>query len=211
MPTALVWGASGGIGRAIVEQLLSQGWTVYGAARQVDKIPSGVTQRFYFEAGKLSSFQEVALLLSHEIDALDCVIYAVGGIHQYAKVLELGQHNWHEIMNANLHGAYYSMESTMPLMREGGTFVVLGAYPEKINLPRFGAYTTAKTALQPMMEILAKEQRKHIFRLVRLPAVNTAFWNALPIKVPEYAILPEVAAEQILRAIEQAEQVIIDL
>lgn len=210
MPTALVWGASGGIGRALVEQLLSQGWTVYGAARQIDNIPHGVAQRFYFEAGKLSSFHEVALLLAHEIDALDLVMYAVGGI-QYTKVLELGQQNWHEMMNANLHGAYYSIESTMPLMREGGTFTVLGAYPEKITLPRFGAYASAKAALQPMMEILAKEQRKYVFHLVRLPAVNTPFWDALPIKVPEYALLPNVVAERILNAIEQSESVIIDL
>ncbi|MFZ4827186.1 MAG: SDR family NAD(P)-dependent oxidoreductase [Phototrophicaceae bacterium] len=210
MPTALIWGASGGIGRALVEQHIAQGWTVYGAARQVDNIPDRVAQRFSFDASKLSSFQEVALLLAHEIDALDRVIYAAGGI-QYTKVLELGQQNWHNMMNVNLHGAYYSIESTLPLMREGGTFVVLGAYPEKITLPRFGAYASAKAALQPMMEILAKEQRKHIFRLMRLPAVNTPFWNALPIKVPEYALSPSVAAERILNALNHEEQVVIDL
>jgi NAD(P)-dependent dehydrogenase (short-subunit alcohol dehydrogenase family) len=210
MPTALIWGASGGIGRALVEQLLAQNWTVYGAARQVDNIPDGVAQRFSFDAGKLSSFQEVALLLAHEIDALDRVIYAAGGI-QYTKVLELGQQNWHNMMNINLHGAYYSIEATLPLMRDGGTFVVLGAYPEKITLPRFGAYASAKAALQPMMEILAKEQRKHAFRLMRLPAVNTPFWESLPIKVPEYALSPSTAAERILNALEHEQQVIIDL
>jgi NAD(P)-dependent dehydrogenase (short-subunit alcohol dehydrogenase family) len=35
---ALVTGASAGIGKAIVRQLLSDGWVVYGAARRTDKM-----------------------------------------------------------------------------------------------------------------------------------------------------------------------------
>jgi len=35
---ALVTGASSGIGKSIVQQLLQDGWIVYGAARRVEKI-----------------------------------------------------------------------------------------------------------------------------------------------------------------------------
>ncbi len=35
---ALVTGASAGIGKAIVRQLLKDGWTVYGGARRVEKM-----------------------------------------------------------------------------------------------------------------------------------------------------------------------------
>ena len=35
---ALVTGASAGIGKSIVRRLMRDGWTVYGAARRVDKM-----------------------------------------------------------------------------------------------------------------------------------------------------------------------------
>ena len=38
MSNALIWGASGGIGRAIVQALAQQGWTVGAVSRHPDDL-----------------------------------------------------------------------------------------------------------------------------------------------------------------------------
>jgi 3-oxoacyl-[acyl-carrier protein] reductase len=40
MSTAMVWGANGGIGRALVAQLAADGWTTFAMARHPDGLTS---------------------------------------------------------------------------------------------------------------------------------------------------------------------------
>lgn len=82
-------------------------------------------------------------------------------------------------------------------MNKNGHLIFLGAYPEKINLPRMSAYTSAKTALASYVSILRKEQRKLKVSLVRLPAVNTPFWANVPFNMPDYALSPQTVAQHL--------------
>ena len=45
MPEALIWGAAGGMGQALVNQLNNAGWRVFAASRDVEAIPAGVDER----------------------------------------------------------------------------------------------------------------------------------------------------------------------
>ena len=42
MSKALIWGAGGGIGRALTEELANQGWDVIGVARDADDLEDNV-------------------------------------------------------------------------------------------------------------------------------------------------------------------------
>lgn len=197
MPNAMVWGASGGIGNALVHLLKTEGWAVYAAARQPESITEQADERYSFDAGDTNSFKETALLLAQDAQTLDLVVYAAGGIQ--AQTLEkMGGDTWQAVMDANLNGAYLGVQSVLHLVPKGGHVIVIGAYVNKITLPKFGAYTTAKSALEPMMTIFAKENRRKHFTLVRPPAVNTPFWENVPFTMPETAISPEDVAKAIL-------------
>jgi hypothetical protein len=78
-------------------------------------------------------------------------------------------------------------------------------------LPKFGAYTTAKAALEPMLEIYSKENRKQHFTLVRPPAVATAFWNHVPFNLPDGALSPQVVATAIVEHLSKGTSGILDL
>jgi NAD(P)-dependent dehydrogenase (short-subunit alcohol dehydrogenase family) len=193
-----------------VEQLLAQNWTVYGAARQVDNIPNGVAQRFSFDAGKLSSFQEVALLLAHEIDALDRVIYAAGGI-QYTKVLELGQQNWHNMMNINLHGAYYSIGSHLAPHARRGDVRCAGCLSRKNHPATLWGVCQRKSCLATHDGNSGKRAAQ-----ARFPPDAPACGEHPVLGVPTHQsarvrAFPSTAAERILNALEHEQQVIIDL
>lgn len=210
MPNALIWGASGGIGSAIVKTLKANGWQVYAAARNTDNVPENANEVYHFDASDPESYKEIALLLAEDAIELDLVVYAVGGIVA-DKMEDLGAENWHTVINANLNGAYLGVQSVLHLVPKGGHVMVIGAYVDKITLPKFGAYTVAKAGLEPMMTILGKENRRKNFTLVRPPAVDSAFWDNVPFNLPEGALSPQDVADAILSQYNEGKTGTLDL
>lgn len=210
MPNALIWGASGGIGRALVQHLKANDWQVFAAARDTSKIPAEADHVYEFDASNPNSFKETAILLAEDAETLDLVVYAAGGIR--AGTLEkLGDETWQAVMDANLNGAYLGATSVLHLVPKGGHVMVIGAYVHKITLPKFGAYTAAKAALEPMMTILGKENRRKHFTLVTPPAVDTAFWEHVPFTKPDSALPPQAIAEAILNQVKNEQSGVLSL
>lgn len=197
MPDALIWGASGGIGSELTKLLKQEGWRVFGAAREEDKIPSEADFTYPFNANDPDSIANVARLAAFETDGIALVVYAAGGIRPNP-LDRLDPEDWSETMAANLNGAYLAARSSINLMEKDGQMMFIGAYVDKIILPRMGAYTTAKAGLEAMVKILQKENRKMKITLVRPPAVDTPFWENAPFKLPKGALHPTDVAHSIL-------------
>jgi NADP-dependent 3-hydroxy acid dehydrogenase YdfG len=210
MGDALIWGASGGIGSALVRHLKQDGWRIFGAARDTARIPDEADEKYAFEAGKATTIAEAARLLAMESDAIDLMVYAAGGIR--SNVLEkLSADDWDNVIAANLTGVQYTVQASLPLMSKTGHIVVIGAYVDHITLPRMGAYTAAKAALEPLLKIMQKENRKLKFTLVRSPAVDTPFWENAPFNLPKTALQPQAVAEAIVQRYHSGEDGLLDL
>lgn len=197
MPDALVWGASGGIGGALVTVLKQHGWRVFAAARDETRIPPEADETFHFEAASRDTVESVAVMVAQDTDGLDLMVYAAGGIAA-APLQQLEPGRWQAVFDANLTGAYLTAKACLPLMAEGGRMVFLGAYVDKITLPKMGAYAAAKAGLEPMLKVLQKENRKHQFTLVRPGSVKTPFWEHVPFSLPKNAMSADRVAKAIL-------------
>jgi 3-oxoacyl-[acyl-carrier protein] reductase len=197
MPEALIWGASGGIGSALVSLLKREGWRVFGAARDDSRIPAEVDLAVHFEAASLYSFKEAAMRVAYETDSLDLVVYSAG-VMVAAAVEGVSEVDWLAVMDANLTGAARAAQVSLPLLREGGQMMFIGAYVDKISLPKFAAYAAAKAGLEPLVAVLGKEHRRHKFTLVRPGAVDTPFWKNVPFSLPKTALRPDAVAEAML-------------
>lgn len=201
MPTALIWGASGGIGSALVTALSERGWSVHAAARDESKIPPAAVATYPFEAADEYSIQQVCLLVARAVESVDLVVYAAGGLTP-AALDRLSGEDWQATLDANLTGAYLTLRYSLDLLTKEGHALAIGAYVGKITLPRMGAYVVAKAGLEPLMTIFQKENRKRRFTLVRLPAVDTPFWRNVPFSLPDYALKPAEVAEKIIAHVE---------
>lgn len=198
MPDALIWGASGGIGRALTTHLKQEGWRVFGIARDETRILDHVDHKYEFDAENPDSILYSVPLIAQETDGIDLMVYAAGGIR--ANPLEKQDpQDWNSVIAANLTGAYLTARSSLNLMRTGGHMMFIGAYVDKITLPRMGAYTSAKAGLERMVTILQKENRKIKITLVRPPAVDTPFWENVPFKLPDGALKPAQVAQAIVQ------------
>jgi NADP-dependent 3-hydroxy acid dehydrogenase YdfG len=210
MPEALIWGASGSIGSALVRTLKTRGWAVYGAARDELRIPPEADGAVSFDAGDPFSITAAASAIAGQANLLDLVVYAAGGA-RLATVEELDDAAWAHMLTINLTGAARAARASLPLLREGGHVMFIGAYVDKISFPRFAAYAAAKAGLEPLTAVLTREQRKLKFTLVRPPAVAGRFWDGLPIPLPKNALTPEAVAEAIAGRWERGESGMLDL
>jgi NAD(P)-dependent dehydrogenase (short-subunit alcohol dehydrogenase family) len=61
-----------------------------------------------------------------------------------------------------------------------------------------GAYAVAKAAIEPLVAVLRKENRKMRFTIVRPGAVDTDLWNNAPFKKPADVKTPQSVARAIL-------------
>jgi NADP-dependent 3-hydroxy acid dehydrogenase YdfG len=199
MPNALIWGASGGIGRALVEHGKARGWSVYAAARDEGRIPQQADGGVYFDAADRHSFETAAYTLAQQADPFDLVVYAAGGMAA-APAAEFPAELWARVFDANLTGAQRAAAVSLPLMRDGGAgsaLMFLGAHVDKLILPRFAAYAAAKAALDQYAAVLAKEQRKLRVTVVKPGAVDTPFWANVPFALPKGAAAAASVAEAV--------------
>jgi 3-oxoacyl-[acyl-carrier protein] reductase len=214
--TALVWGASGGIGRALVSRLAAEGWTVFAITRHPDEASSyydgADLTPHVIEADVASPFavQQAVTAVSREVTQVDLFVYAVGDITA-AKVGEMAPKDWTRILDANLTGAYLATHHSLPLLADDAHLVFLGAISERLRLPRLAAYAAAKAGLEAFAEALGKEERWRRVTVVRPGAVVTPLWEKVPLRLPSYAMSPEAVAERILDAYREGHKGTLDL
>ena len=210
MPNALIWGASGGMGQALIKQLSSAGWRVFAASRNNEAVPKGVHERYYFDAIDYKAISDIAIDIAHQTDGLDLWVYSAGELR--ADLLrKMSPDAWSAVLNSNLNGAFLTISQTVHLLKEGGQAAFIGAYVDHLILPKMGAYAVAKAGLEPLIDVLQKESRKINFTLVKPGAVATGFWENAPFRMPADAKSPDVVAQAIVTQFENGQRGILAL
>lgn len=208
---ALIWGANGGIGRALARALKQDGWEVLGVARQSERFADLGIAGFDADVAKDDQVAAAAMWAAREAGEINLWVYAVGEI--IAKpAADLTKDEWAATMAANLTGAQTAVRHSLPLLADKAQLVFLGAYVERIMLPKMSAYAAAKAALDAYTQTLAKELRDKRVTLVRAPAVATPFWDKLPFKLPlKGTIQPEEVAAAIMKAHAEGQRGVLEL
>jgi len=201
MADALIWGASGGMGRALSSSLVAKGWRVFGAARHSEHVVNEAALALEFEAADEGSIQQVVMRVAQESDSLKLVAYMAGEL-AYDKLDSMGLEGWERTFTSNVTGAFLTTIHSLSLVEEGGHFVYIGAYLDHLRILKMGAYAAAKAALQELVTVLAKENRRYKFTLVRPGATDTPFWNQVSLRLPANAKTPQQVADAILERVE---------
>ncbi len=209
MKTALIWGATGGIGQATARYLSSEGWRVLAAGRHTGSLSSQPEHLFEVELGDAFSVQSAVTAISQAVSEVDLWVYAAGDIASL-RVGEMQPHDWQRLMDANLGGAFLATHYSLPLLAEQAHLFYIGAVSERMRLPGLAAYAAAKAGLEAMAEVVRKESRRKV-TVVRPGAVDTPFWSKVPFKLPSHHLAPEQVAARILQAYNEEQQGILDI
>src|ERR1041384_1825253 len=125
MPSAIVIGASSGIGAALAGRLVDAGWTVVGMARRASSLASARDHHGIADAPAPDFRGKLAAALER-FDAIDACIYASGIGHELA--LPAFDHEA-DVFATNLLGVVIAAELVLPRMiaRRAGHFLGLSS------------------------------------------------------------------------------------
>jgi NAD(P)-dependent dehydrogenase (short-subunit alcohol dehydrogenase family) len=209
MENALIWGAGGGIGQAVAQRLLDQGWKVILAGRHVEHFegPGGILVEA--EVGDPFSMQTALAAIGQEVDEIRLWVYAVGDIVS-SPVAKMPLLDWRRILDANLTGAFLATQQSWPLLAKQAHLFYLGALNERLRQPGLGAYVAAKAGLEAFAEVVRKESLWRV-TVVRPSAVDTSLWKKTPFKLPPRPLSPADVAARIWQAYQDGTEGNLDL
>ncbi|MGV9599212.1 SDR family oxidoreductase [Streptosporangium sandarakinum] len=166
MRTALVTGASRGIGRAIALRLGRDGVRVavhYGrdevaAKETVEAITGAGGQAFAVRAelGVPGDVDTLFAALEPEIDGLDILVNNAG-TNASVPIEELTPELYDKVYAVNVKAPLFIIQRALPLMRDGGRIVNISSGVTRIAFPEGIAYAGTKGALEVMGRALAKQ------------------------------------------------------
>ena len=210
MKTAMIWGAGGGIGRALVTQLINENWTVVAVTHKPTSLENLTSHVIDADVASPYEVELAVFNASQVVDEINLWIYAAGDITS-SKTAEMPPDAWQRIVDANLTGAFLTTHYSLPLLAADAHLVYLGAISERLRLPGLAAYAAAKVGLEAFAETLGKEERKHRITVVRPGAVSTPFWEKVPLRLPASALSPEAVAQHIIDSHQQGHKGVLDL
>jgi NADP-dependent 3-hydroxy acid dehydrogenase YdfG len=158
---ALVTGASSGIGEATALKLKGLGYTVYGAARRLDRMQrlakDGV-EILEMDVTDEGSMQEGILKILTESGRIDVLINNAG-YGSYGAVEDVEMSEAKTQFDVNVFGAVRLIQHVLPHMRaqRSGTIVNITSMGGKIHTPLGAWYHGTKFALEAISDCLRME------------------------------------------------------
>lgn len=152
MKTALVTGASSGIGKAIATALLDQGMTVIGLCRSVDQLPDGVKPL------ACDLRDESAIKAAFEsLEELDILVNSAG-LAYLSRICDGNPSDWDEMWRVNVHALGLCSQLSLALFPEGGGHILnLSSMSGHRVPPTGGFYASTKFAVRAISEALRAE------------------------------------------------------
>lgn len=195
MPTALITGASRGIGRRAAEVFSSRGWDLLLTARNRDQLQSlaaELRQRdghsVEVESIDFTESQTIAPGLNSLVSRgqIPSVLVNNAGAAYTGELLEMPLDTWQWILQLNLTSVMQVCSAVVPAMRAAGGLVInVSSHAARNAFPQWGAYCVTKAALERFTRCLAEEERPNGIRActLTLGSVDSSLWDEKPYKV----------------------------
>lgn len=156
-----ITGASKGIGRCIVRQLLDRGEHVAATARKPETLADLACDRLWTERLDVTDAERIDAVVAaawHAFGGIDVVVNNAGyGLFGAAEEVTDAQLN--RELATNLLGPIRVNRAFLPRLRAqgGGRIINIGSVGGQITTPGFSSYNSSKWGLEGYSEALAKE------------------------------------------------------
>jgi NADP-dependent 3-hydroxy acid dehydrogenase YdfG len=184
-----VWvtGASRGIGKAIAEALLHDGHRVAVSARSrelLESIATGISNadavlRVPLDVSDAEQVTRAAAFINERFGSVD-VLVNNAGVTRFKPIVDTSIDEFNEIIDVNLKGVYYGIQSVLPSMierRSGWIMNIISVTVKKIFI-NSGAYAASKAGVLALGNVLREELRAKGIKVTSIipGATETEMW-----------------------------------
>ncbi len=211
--TALITGATQGIGLAIARALASEGCSLVVCARdqsRLKKVKAELSRnKIRVIAAECDvrdehSVREMFTAVRRQVPRLDILINNAGIAHASRPARELSTDDWNDVISTNLTGMFLVTQAALPLMKRGAVIVNNLSIAAKRVFAGSSAYDASKHGALGFTNTLREELREQGIRVIALlpGATNTGIWETLWPDAPrEKMISPDTVARALVDAL----------
>ena len=166
--TAIVTGASRGIGRSIARRLASDGLSVVvnnaGSVKDAEETVSEIKSaggHAVAVAGDISQANDVTELFAKAAQAFGPIQVVVNsaGIMPLSPITKSDIGSFDKVIAINLRGAFLVLAQAAQHVIDGGRIIALSSSVIAKSFPTYGAYIASKAGVEGLVHVLANELR----------------------------------------------------
>ena len=174
--TAVVVGASSGIGLATANLFAEAGATVHAAARRREAIEegagkcigSGIMKAYTLDVSDSGAVEKMIGEVG-QAGGIDTLVIAAGMNVPERRLQQLSPESWDGILSVNLSGAFYCVKAALPYLREARGLVVLissvsGSWPDMSG----PAYQASKAGMTELAHAAGFEEHQNGVRFTSI-------------------------------------------
>jgi len=182
---ALVTGGSSGIGLATARRFVEEGAFVYITGRRQAELDKAVmsigdnVKAIRADSANNSDLDRVYAQIEAEKGKLD-VLVANAGILENQKLGDVTAESFDKSISVNARGTLFTVQKALPLMRNGGSVILLGSIAASMGFPAHGAYSATKAAVRSFVRTWTAELKDRAIRVntlspgpVETPIIST--------------------------------------
>ncbi len=217
LPTALITGASRGIGKAIAHVLAQAGYQLFLTCSQsisdLEDVARSITEQYHVPCNAvqadMGSAEDVARLFSG-ITELDVLINNAGIAH-IGLLSDMSVEEWRRVMAVNLDSCFYTSKLAIPLMlkKHSGKIINISSVWGNVGASMEVAYSASKGGMNAFTKALAKELAPSNIQVnaIACGVIDTDM-NACFDEEDKKALLEEIPADRMGRPMEVAQLVL---
>ncbi len=159
---AVITGGSSGIGLATARRFVAEGAYVFITGRRESELAKAKEEigmnvtTVQGDVANLADLDRLYAVVKAEKGAVDIVI-ANAGFIEHAQIFDLSEAHYEKTVDINLKGVIFTVQKALPLMRKGGSIVVVSSVVNVKGIPAHGTYSAAKAGVRELVRVWTQE------------------------------------------------------
>lgn len=167
---AVITGGSSGIGLAAAKSFVDEGAHVFITGRrqsELDKAKAAIGRNVSTVQGDVANLEDLDRLFARvksEKGGLDVLVVSAGFV-EMAPLAAVTPAHFDKTFGINARGAFFTVQKAVPLMRDGGSIVLVSSGVHLKGIPAYHTYGATKAALRFWARSMAAELKDRAIRV----------------------------------------------